>query len=115
MRLYLAAPLSVPREAMEDCTIAGFHVPAGTRLMINLWKLQRDPSIWHKPLDFMPERFLSDHVNIDVRGENFELIPFGCGRRICPVDMSESIGITIPKATPLEVTLTPKLPSMLHR
>ncbi|KAL4346895.1 hypothetical protein GQ457_17G001740 [Hibiscus cannabinus] len=144
MRLYPAAPLSVPREAMEDCTVAGFHVPAGTRLLVNLWKLQRDPGIWHKPLDFLPERFLSDNANIDVRGQNFELLPFGCGRRICPgitfalrfqhlalarllhgfewgtvsdnvVDMSESPGITAPKATPLEVTLTPKLPSMLYR
>ncbi|KAK8561153.1 hypothetical protein V6N12_048228 [Hibiscus sabdariffa] len=144
MRLYPAVPLSIPREAMEDCTVAGFHVPAGTRLLVNLWKLQRDPSIWQKPLDFMPERFLSDHANIDVRGQNFEFIPFGGGRRICPgitfalrflnlalarllhgfewgtvsdeaIDMSESPGIAVPKATPLEVTLTPKLPSMLYR
>ncbi|KAE8654392.1 Cytochrome P450 82C4 [Hibiscus syriacus] len=144
MRLYPAAPLSVPREAIEDCTVAGFHVQAGTRLLVNLWKLQRDPGIWSKPLEFLPERFLSDHANIDVRGQNFELIPFGCGRRICPgitfmlrfqhlalarllhglkwgtvsdnaVNMSESPGISVPKATPLEVTLTPKLPSMLYR
>ncbi|XVE48621.1 hypothetical protein DITRI_Ditri01bG0016200 [Diplodiscus trichospermus] len=143
LRLYPAGPLSVPREAMGDCTVAGFHIPAGTRLLVNLWKLQRDPSIWHKPNDFMPERFLSDHVNLDVRGQKFELIPFGAGRRICPgitfalqfqhlalarllhgfewgtvsdkaVDMSESPGMTIPKATPLEVTLTPRLPSMLY-
>ncbi|MBA0698269.1 hypothetical protein Goari_021766 [Gossypium aridum] len=129
---------------MEDCTVAGFHIPAGTRLLVNLWKLQRDPRIWHKPLDFLPERFLSDHANIDVRGQNFELIPFGSGRRICPgitfalhfqhltlarllhgfkwgtvsdkaVDMSESPGMTVPKATPLEVTITPKLRSMLYR
>ncbi|XVE94114.1 hypothetical protein REPUB_Repub01dG0253400 [Reevesia pubescens] len=143
MRLYPATPLSVPREAMEDCTIAGFHVPAGTRLLVNLWKLQRDPSIWQKPYDFLPERFLSDHANLDVRGQNFELIPFGSGRRMCPgitfalqvlhlalarllhgfelgtvsdkaIDMSESPGLTVPKATPLEVTLTPRLPSMLY-
>ncbi|KAK8360526.1 hypothetical protein V6Z11_A04G172600 [Gossypium hirsutum] len=144
LRLYPATPILVPREAMEDCTVAGFHIPAGTRLLVNLWKLQRDPRIWHKPLDFLPERFLSDHANIDVRGQNFELIPFGSGRRICPgitfalhfqhltlarllhgfkrgtvsdkaVDMCENPGITVPKATPLEVTITPKLPSMLYR
>lgn len=67
LRLHPATPLSVPREAMEDCTVAGFYIPAGTRLFINQWKLHRDPSIWHKPSDFMPERFLSDQANIDVR------------------------------------------------
>ncbi|KAJ9135580.1 hypothetical protein P3X46_032749 [Hevea brasiliensis] len=45
LRLYPATPLSVQREAMEDCMIAGFHIPAGTRLFVNLWKLHRDPSI----------------------------------------------------------------------
>ncbi|XP_016679083.1 protopine 6-monooxygenase-like [Gossypium hirsutum] len=46
--------------------------------------LHRDPGIWHKPLDFLLERFLGDHANIDVRGQNFQFIPFGAGRRICP-------------------------------
>ncbi|KAH7517911.1 hypothetical protein FEM48_Zijuj09G0114300 [Ziziphus jujuba var. spinosa] len=67
LRLYPALPLSAPREALEDCTIAGFHVPAGTRLFVNLWKLQRDPSIWSNPLEFQPERFLTEHAHFDVR------------------------------------------------
>ncbi|XP_052193633.1 xanthotoxin 5-hydroxylase CYP82C2-like [Diospyros lotus] len=143
LRLYPALPLSVHREAMEDCTIAGFNIPAGTRLLVNLWKLQRDPDIWSNPLEFRPERFCMDQRDFDVRGHHFELIPFGAGRRICPgitfalqvlhltlarllhgfelgtvsdmkVDMTESPGLTVPKATPLEVLLTPKLPSMLY-
>ncbi|TYH23002.1 hypothetical protein ES288_A04G174800v1 [Gossypium darwinii] len=143
MRLYPATPVSVAREATDDCTVAGFHIPAGTQLLLDLWKLHRDPGIWLKPLDFLPERFLSDHANIDVRGQDFELIPFGAGRRICPgitfalhfqhlalarllhgfewgavsdkgVDMSERPGIIVPKATPLKVTLTPKLPSVCY-
>ncbi|KAK6240490.1 Cytochrome P450 - like 10 [Theobroma cacao] len=54
LRLYPAAPLSAPREAMEDCTVAGFHVPAGTRLIVNLWKMMRDPNVWEKPSEFVP-------------------------------------------------------------
>ncbi|KAK9232641.1 hypothetical protein WN943_022889 [Citrus x changshan-huyou] len=141
LRLYPAGPLLAPREAMEDCTVSGYHVPAGTRLMINAWKIQRDPRVWENPSAFQPERFLPGHgahADVDVRGQQFELIPFGSGRRSCPgassalqvlhltlarllhsfelatpldqpVDMSESPGLTIPKATPLKVLLSPRL------
>ncbi|KAJ4716415.1 Cytochrome P450 protein [Melia azedarach] len=81
MRLYPAIPLSAPREATEDCTIAGFHIPAGTQLFINLWKMHRDPSIWANPSEFIPERFLNENANLDVGGQNFEYLPFGSGRR----------------------------------
>ncbi|XWS67504.1 hypothetical protein CRYUN_Cryun04dG0012200 [Craigia yunnanensis] len=143
LRLYPAAPLSAPREAMEDCTVAGFHVPAGTRLLVNLWKLMRDPNVWEKPSEFVPDRFLNEHANFDLRGQDFEFIPFGSGRRMCPgvtfalqilhlalarllhgfelgtvsdkpVDMTESPALTLPKATPLEVTVTPRLSPQLY-
>ena len=45
MRLYPAAPLLVPQESMGDCTLAGYHIPAGTRLLVNALKLQRDPNV----------------------------------------------------------------------
>ncbi|CAL9002025.1 unnamed protein product [Prunus brigantina] len=84
MRLYPAAPLSVPHECMEDCTVANYHVKAGTRLLVNLSKIQRDPNVWVDPDQFQPERFLTTHKDFDVRGQNFEFMPFGSGRRICP-------------------------------
>ncbi|KAF8406374.1 hypothetical protein HHK36_008461 [Tetracentron sinense] len=143
LRLYPAGPLAAPRVATEDCTVAGYHVSGGTRLVLNLWKMQRDPSVWSDPSEFRPERFLSSHKDIDVRGHHFELIPFGSGRRVCPgisfalqvvhlalarllhcfefetplgapLDMTEGPGMTIPKVTPLEVLLTPRLPSKLY-
>ncbi|KAM4129609.1 hypothetical protein ACJW30_01G036400 [Castanea mollissima] len=143
LRLYPAGPLLGPREALEDCNVAGYNVKAGTRLVVNVWKIQRDPRVWTNPSSFQPERFLTSHVNVDIRGQNFELIPFGSGRRSCPgvsfaiqvlhltlarllhafefatpldqpVDMTESPGLTIPKATPLEVLLTPCLPAKLY-
>ncbi|XP_006435894.2 cytochrome P450 CYP82D47 [Citrus clementina] len=138
MRLYPALPLLLPHESIEECTVNGYHVPAGTQLFVNAWKIQRDPCVWEEPCQFQPERFLTTHKDIDVRGQNFELIPFGSGRRMCPavsyglqvmqlmlaslvhgfdfttpsgepVDMAETMGLTSAKATPLEVLLSPRL------
>ncbi|RVW62150.1 Protopine 6-monooxygenase [Vitis vinifera] len=74
----------VPHEAMEDCHVGGYHISKGTRLLVNAWKLHRDPAVWSNPEEFQPERFLTSHANVDVFGQHFELIPFGSGRRSCP-------------------------------
>lgn len=72
------------REAIQDCKIDGYHVAAGTQVMINVWKLQRDPRVWSDPCEFRPERFLTSHAGVEPMGQHFEYIPFGSGRRSCP-------------------------------
>ncbi|KAL4587283.1 hypothetical protein LXL04_000151 [Taraxacum kok-saghyz] len=143
LRLYPAAPLLVPHESMENCIVGGYQIPKGTRLLVNLYKMHRDPNIWEDPLEFRPERFLVIDKHIDFRGNHYELLPFGSGRRICPginfsvqavslilasliqqfvlknssdepIDMSESSGLTIWKTTPLEVLLAPRLSSNMY-
>lgn len=137
LRLYPASPLSV-REFKEDCKIGGYHVKKGTRLFTNLWKIQTDPSVWPDPLEFKPERFLTTHKDVDVKGHHFEYLPFGSGRRICPgisfglrtayltlanflhsfevsktssdpIDMTAVVETTNIKVTPLEVLIKPRL------
>jgi cytochrome P450 len=83
MRLYSVAPLSIPHKSMEDSTLAGYHIPASTRLFVNISKIHRDPQVWPDPNEFRPERFLTTHMSVDVRGQHFEFIPFGSGRRMC--------------------------------
>ncbi|XP_047319545.1 cytochrome P450 82A1-like [Impatiens glandulifera] len=62
LRLYPPGPLGAPREVIRDCVVNGYHVAAGTRLFLHLWKLQRDPKIWSEPLEFRPERFMIDYT-----------------------------------------------------
>jgi cytochrome P450 len=82
MRLHPAGPLLLPREAMETCKILGYDIPKGTTVLVNAWAIGRDPKHWEDPEEFKPERFESG--KIDFKGTNFEYIPFGSGRRICP-------------------------------
>ncbi|XP_015939282.1 trimethyltridecatetraene synthase [Arachis duranensis] len=82
MRLHPVAPMLVPRQAREDIKIDEYDIPKGTQVLIHIWTVGRDPKIWDNPTEFQPERFLGK--NIDVRGHDYELLPFGAGRRMCP-------------------------------
>ncbi|KAL2933837.1 Cytochrome P450 71A25 [Bienertia sinuspersici] len=82
LRLHPPIPLLVPRESTQDVIINGYHIAAGTRVITNAWAIHRDPATWEKPEEFHPERFLKS--SIDFKGQDFELIPFGSGRRGCP-------------------------------
>eukprot|EP00253_Pinus_taeda_P022419 PITA_22419 len=81
LRLHPPFPLLAPRMAAEACEIEGYYIPKNARLIVNAWGMQRDPDVWERPLDFDPDRFIGSSV--DVRGSDFQLIPFGAGRRIC--------------------------------
>lgn len=92
LRIHPVAPLLLPHESMEDCVIDGFHIPKKSRLLVNVWAIGRDPNVWLDPETFSPERFVGS--DIDLRGRDFRLLPFGSGRRSCP---GMQLGLTVVK------------------
>ncbi|OWM73535.1 hypothetical protein CDL15_Pgr026634 [Punica granatum] len=140
LRKHPSTPL-IPRLAAEDCQVHGYDIPRGTRLAVNVWAIGRDPETWENPLEFMPERFLNTgkSAGISPWGNDFELILFGAGRRICAgmrfgmllveyilgtlvhafdwnlpngayeLNMDETFGLTLQKAVPLSAIVSPRL------
>lgn len=82
LRMHPPAPLLLPRECREHCEINGYDIPAKTKMFVNGWTINRDHRYWKDPETFDPERFRDSTA--DFRGNSFEYIPFGAGRRICP-------------------------------
>ncbi|KAK9157009.1 hypothetical protein Scep_003586 [Stephania cephalantha] len=84
LRLHPTGPIIV-RESTEDCAIGDYHIPAKTRLFVNLWAIGRDPKHWENPLEFNPDRFIGSGLSkVDMRGQHYHFMPFGSGRRGCP-------------------------------
>ncbi|KAK6779106.1 hypothetical protein RDI58_025824 [Solanum bulbocastanum] len=144
LRLHPPTPLMLPHMAGNNARVGGYNIPKGSIVHVNVWALGRDPKIWKEPLQFWPERFIEDDV--DMKGHDYKLLPFGAGRRICPgmnlainlvtsmlahllhhfvwslpngvkvedIDMMESPGTVTYMQTPLHVVPTPRLPLNLY-
>ncbi|XP_010472320.1 PREDICTED: cytochrome P450 81D11-like [Camelina sativa] len=77
LRFYPVAPTLDPHMPSDDCMLAGYDVPRGSMLLVNIWAMHRDPSIWEDPEMFKPERFENEK-------QKQKLLSFGIGRRACP-------------------------------
>ncbi|KAL7222700.1 hypothetical protein ACSBR1_024405 [Camellia fascicularis] len=82
LRLHPRVPLLAPRETTERCMVGGYKIPSKARVLVNVKVIGMDLADWENPSEFRPERFADGSV--DFRGRNFELLPFGAGRRSCP-------------------------------
>lgn len=144
LRLHPPTPLMVPHKAAAKVKIGGYDIPKGSNIHVNVWAIARDPKAWENPLEFIPERFAEE--NIDIRGHDFRVLPFGAGRRVCPgaqlginlvqsmlghllhhfewslpagvngeeVDMSENPGMVAFMRTPLKAAASIRLPARLY-
>ncbi|XP_010244431.1 PREDICTED: cytochrome P450 98A2 [Nelumbo nucifera] len=145
LRLHPPTPLMLPHKANANVKIGGYDIPKGSNVHVNVWAIARDPAVWKEPLEFRPERFLEEDV--DMKGHDFRLLPFGAGRRVCAgaqlginlttsmlghllhhfhwtplqgvkaeeMDMSENPGLVAYMATSLQAVPTPRLPSHLYK
>ena len=95
MRLHPPTPLLIPRRSMNHLRLDKYDIPPETSFIINAWAIGRDSKYWDVPIEFKPERFLKS--NVDFKGQDFQFVPFGAGRRICP-------GITFAMST-IELTM----------
>ncbi|TVU13868.1 hypothetical protein EJB05_37299, partial [Eragrostis curvula] len=144
LRLHPPSPLLLPHFSVENCEVDGYTVPAGTTVLVNVWAIGRDPKVWDAAEEFMPERFIveRDIGGVDFRGKDFQFLPFGSGRRMCPgmnfalaaieimlanlvyhfdwelpkgvkgIDMTEMFGLTVSRKDKL--LLTPRLGGIVH-
>jgi coumaroylquinate(coumaroylshikimate) 3'-monooxygenase len=145
LRLHPPTPLMLPHRANTSVKIGGYDIPKGSSVHVNVWAIARDPAVWKNPLEFRPERFLEEDV--DMKGHDFRLLPFGAGRRVCPgaqlainlvtsmlghllhhftwapaegvkaeeIDMSENPGLITFMRTPIQAVAIPRLPSHLYK
>ncbi|XP_019182601.1 PREDICTED: cytochrome P450 CYP736A12-like isoform X2 [Ipomoea nil] len=90
LRMHPVVPLLLPHAAREDCNVDGFHIPKNATVTVNVWAIGRDPNVWSDPEKFIPERF--NKSSVEYRGQDFELLPFGSGRRSCS---GMQLGITV--------------------
>nr|QJS39421.1 p-coumarate-3-hydroxylase [Rehmannia glutinosa] len=144
-RMHPPTPLMLPHKANTNVKIGGYDVPKGATVSVNAWAIARDPAIWKNPIEFRPERFQEE--DIDMKGTDYRLLPFGSGRRICPgaqlainlvssmlghmvhhfdwappagvrpedMDMMEQPGTVTYMRTPLQAVPTPRLSADLFK
>ncbi|XAR68413.1 Flavonoid 3',5'-hydroxylase [Bertholletia excelsa] len=144
-RMHPVVPLGLPRVSTRACEVDGYYIPKNTRLLVNVWAIGRDPDVWEDPLEFKPNRFLTgNNANIDPWGNDFELIPFGAGRRMCAgirmgiaaveyilgtlvhsfdwklpdgieLNLDETFGLVLQKAVPLSAMVIPRLHQSVYK
>ncbi|BDA42318.1 Cytochrome P450 3A24 [Coccomyxa sp. Obi] len=82
LRLFPPGHISI-REAVEDLNLDGFMVEKGTWIHVSLCGIHRDPDVWSKPDEFVPERWIPGAPEEATEAQKKAWMPFGDGIRAC--------------------------------
>lgn len=86
-----------PRHAAADDELGGYHVPAGSTVMVCPYLTHRHPSLWEAPERFQPERFLGGTTQGARPRASY--LPFGFGPRTCIGNHMATAEIILASAT----------------
>jgi len=82
LRLYPAA-VAAGRTATRDTEVCGYHIPRGALLGVSFWELHRNPALWPRALEFLPERWLAEYQAELGPTRRDAFMPFSVGPRAC--------------------------------
>ncbi|TKW22741.1 hypothetical protein SEVIR_4G247700v4 [Setaria viridis] len=80
LRRHPSVSVVPPRFVHEDTNLAGYDIPAGTEVIVNLYGCNMNKNDWDEPEEWKPERFLDGRFE---RADKFKTMAFGAGRRVC--------------------------------
>ncbi|KXG50521.1 Cytochrome P450 [Penicillium griseofulvum] len=83
LRWHPVVPMSVPHMSSQDDTCEGYFIPKGSSVLTNVWAYTHDPTVYHDPMIFNPERFLPT-PDRKLPERDPHMLVFGFGRRACP-------------------------------
>ena len=113
MRLYPPA-CAIGRQAMNDCKIGDYVIPAGSSILMSQYLMHRDPRYFPEPERFDPERW---NPQEKAKRPRLSYFPFGGGPRSCigePFAWMEGILVIATIARRWKMTIIPEHPVILQ-
>jgi hypothetical protein len=128
LRLHPVTPLLRPHSSNSEPTeLGGYHIPANSRVFVNVWAIGRDPALWDRPERFDPGRMdqteyqpgldYQSVVSVAVARLVHGFRWWGAdGRAPADMDVRERLGLSLQMRSPLcRVCCEARLPAEAYR